>query len=397
MKVLQINSVCGIRSTGRICTDIAETLSKQGDSSIIAFGREDVPEKYRGISHRISSDIDVKISALSSRIFDNMGFKSKKATERFVDWIKEYDPDIIHLHNIHGYYINIEILFNYLKSTGKPVIWTLHDCWAFTGHCCHFSYAGCDKWKTGCHDCPQKSEYPKSMLADRSRFNFFKKKEIFKGLKNLTIVTPSNWLAEKVRESFLGEYPVVAIPNGIDLSLFKPTSGDFVQKNNLSGKKIILGVASVWNNRKGLEDFISLSKKIDDNKKIVLVGLNKSQIADLPDNIIGIERTNNIGELADIYTSAFVFVNPSREETMGLTTVEAMACGTPVIVYNATAVPEVVDDKSGLVLKVGDVDGIVTALSKIDFKSEDCIKQAMKYEKSVQYGKYINIYQSILE
>ena len=397
MKVLQINSVCGIRSTGRICTDIAETLSKQGDSSIIAFGREDVPEKYKEISHRISSDVDVKLSVLSSRIFDNMGFKSKKATERFVDWIKEYDPDIIHLHNIHGYYINIEILFNYLKSTGKPVIWTLHDCWAFTGHCCHFSYAGCDKWKTGCHDCPQKSEYPKSMLADRSRFNFFKKKEIFKGLKNLTIVTPSNWLAEKVRESFLGGYPVVAIPNGIDLSLFKPTSGDFVQKNNLSGKKIILGVASVWNNRKGLEDFISLSKKIDDNKKIVLVGLNKSQIADLPDNIIGIERTNNIGELADIYTSAFVFVNPSREETMGLTTVEAMACGTPVIVYNATAVPEVVDDKSGLVLKVGDVDGIVTALSKIDFKSEDCIKQAMKYEKSVQYGKYINIYQSILE
>ena len=344
MKVLQINSVCGIRSTGRICTDLADVLLQDGHECKIAYGRESVPEKYGKIAVRIGNDLDAKMHALQSRIFDNAGFGSRQATEKFIEWVKEYNPDIIHLHNIHGYYINIEVLFNYLAESNKPVVWTLHDCWAFTGHCAYFSYVKCDKWKTGCFNCPQKKRYPSSLLWDASKQNWQKKKALFTSVKNMTLVTPSKWLANEVKKSFLSNYPMKVIANGIDLDVFKPTPSDFKEKNGLVGKKIILGVASSWSECKGLKDFIELSKILDEKYKIVLVGLSGNQIKELPENVMAISRTNNVKELAEIYTAADIFFNPTYEDNFPTVNLEAQACGTPVITYrtggSVESVPE---------------------------------------------------------
>lgn len=348
MKILQINSVCGIRSTGRICTDLAEVLEQNGHECKIAYGRETVPEKYQKYAIRIGSDFDVKRHAIQSRFFDNTGFGSKHATVKFIEWVKEYNPDVIHLHNIHGYYINIEILFNFLAETDKSIIWTLHDCWAFTGHCAYYSYIKCDKWKTGCNNCPQKRSYPSSFLFDQSKQNWIKKKALFTSVKNIILVTPSKWLANEVKQSFLRKYPVNVIPNGIDLNVFKPTSSDFREKNGLVGKKIILGVASVWDKRKGLNDFFELSKILDDNYKIVLVGLSKNQMNDLPKNILAISRTNNVKELAEIYSSADVLFNPTYEDNYPTVNLEAQACGIPVITYRTGGSVESVPEKNVL-------------------------------------------------
>ena len=346
MRVLQINSVCGIRSTGRICTDLADVLLQDGHECKIAYGRESVPEKYRKIAVRIGNDLDAKMHALQSRIFDNAGFGSRLATEKFIEWVKEYNPDIIHLHNIHGYYINIEVLFKYLAESNKPVIWTLHDCWACTGHCAYFSYVKCDKWKTGCFNCPQKKRYPLSLLWDASKQNWQKKKALFTSVKNMTLVTPSKWLANEVKKSFLSNYPMNVIANGIDLDVFKPTPSDFKEKNGLVGKKIILGVASSWSECKGLKDFIELSKILDEKYKIVLVGLSGNQIKELPENVMAISRTNNVKELAEIYTAADIFFNPTYEDNFPTVNLEAQACGTPVITYRTGGSVESVPEKN---------------------------------------------------
>ncbi len=393
MKILMINSVCGYGSTGRICTDLADALVEKGHTVKIAYGRENVPEKYMKYAVRINTDIGVKFHGIRSRLLDDTGFGSKKATEKFIEWVREYDPDIIHLHNIHGYYINIDVLFRYLTEAKKKVIWTLHDCWAFTGHCAYFSYTGCDKWKSGCFECPQKKEYPQSLIIDNSKKNWRLKKDLFTSIDEMILVTPSKWLSGLVKESFLNKYPVEVIYNGIDTNVFKPTKSDFRIKNGLENKKIILGVASVWDRRKGLDDFIKLSELLDDTYKIVLVGLSNEQMNVIPAKILGIPRTNSVSELAEIYSVADVFVNPSMEETMGLVTVEAMACGTPVITYNLTAVPEVVGEKCGYTTKPSYKE-VYSCLNKMNFNSEDCILHSKKFEKNKQYGYYISLYES---
>lgn len=396
MKVLEINSVCGIRSTGRICTDLADVLKENGHECRIAYGRETVPEKYKDISYQIGTNTDVKLHALKARLFDSAGFGSKKATERLIEKIKEYNPDIIHLHNIHGYYIDIEILFNYLAAEDKPVVWTLHDCWTFTGHCAHFDYIGCKKWKNGCGRCPQKGTYPSSILLDRSKQNWNKKKALFTSVKNMTLVTPSEWLAGLVKQSFLGKYPIKAIPNGIDLTAFKPTKSNFREKYGLQNKKVILGVATAWSERKGLNEFKELANLLDEDYKVVLLGLNAEQINDLPQNILGLSATDTLEELSGIYTEADVFVNAGKEETMGLTTVEAMACGTPAAVSNLTAVPEVVTPDGGIVLEKLTAEDIKQGIERVLGTTFNTRKNAEKYEKKQQYLKYLNLYNEIL-
>ncbi|MSU05586.1 glycosyltransferase [Spirochaetales bacterium NM-380-WT-3C1] len=335
MKILMINVSCGTGSTGRICTDLADALEKNGHIVKIAYGRDAVAQRHQKYAVRIGNDFDVYSHVLQARLFDRMGFGSKRVTEKFIEWVKEYDPDVIHLHNIHGYYINIEVLFNYLKTCGKRIIWTLHDCWAFTGHCAFFDYVGCNKWKTGCEHCSQKTEYPARVGIDGSKRNYGVKKELFSGVHNLTIVTPSEWLAKLLKESFLAEYPVKVIKNGINTSIFKNTKSNIKERFGISeDKKIVLGVASVWDSRKGLEDFLKLSKLLDDKYKIVLIGLNKKQIEKLPNNILGIERTENIQELVAWYSVADVFVNPTYEDNYPTTNLESIACGTPVITYD---------------------------------------------------------------
>lgn len=399
MKVLQINSVCGIRSTGRICSDIADILAENGDQCKIAYGREVVPERAQGYAHKIGSDFSCKVDALKTRLFDNAGFNSKRATRELVKWIEEYNPDIIHLHNLHGYYINIDILFGYLREIKKPVVWTLHDCWAFTGHCPYYSMADCEKWRKGCFDCPQFKDYPASVFLDNSSKNYKRKKQLFTSMENMMLVTPSEWLAGIVRESFMGKYPVVAIPNGIDLDLFKPTESSFRKEYGLENKKIVLGVASTWGESKGINVFAELSRILPEEYKVVVVGMSQedAQKQGLPKDILYISRTNSVQELSGIYTAADVFVNPSRQETMGLTTVEAMACGTPVVVSNYTAVPEVVDENGGIVVEDISPEKIFDAIKTVlNREYKNTVENAKKYEKKQQFLKYTELYRKCI-
>lgn len=330
MKVLLINSVCGIGSTGRICTDLAQQFEAAGDEVKIAYGRKGtVPEQFQKYAVRIGTDWDCKMHAIQTRLFDTHGFGSKHATKKFLQWAEEYKPDLLWLHNIHGYYINVEMLFVWIKKHPEmQVKWTLHDCWAFTGHCSH---------------CSQLRRYPACYAMSSVRRNFARKRAAFTRMPNLTLITPSKWLADLVKQSFLKEYPVEVHYNTIDTTIFKPTPSDFRERYGLQDKIIVLGVANVWEDRKGLFDFYKLAEMLDDHYAIVLVGLSEKQIEDLPKNIKGIQRTNSPKELVAIYTAADVFVNPSVEETFGMTPVEAQACGAPSIVYEGTACAEVAE------------------------------------------------------
>lgn len=399
MKVLQINSVCGIGSTGRIATDIHKILIEQGHESYIAYGR-DLPKNCDN-AIKIGTKLDNYTHVAKTRIFDKHGFGSKKATIEFIEKVKELNPDIIHLHNIHGYYINVEVLFNYLKETDKPIIWTLHDCWSFTGHCSHFDYIGCEKWKTSCNSCPQKLEYPKSILLDNSRSNYLKKKDLFTGVKNLTIITPSKWLAGRVKDSYLNKYSVQVINNGIDLDIFKPTESNIRQKYKINDKFVILGVSSIWNKKKGLHHFVELSKIISPNEVIVLVGLDRNQVNNLPDNIITITKTNDTRELAEIYSASDVFVNLTLEDTFPTVNLESRACGLPVITYNTGGSSESISTAYGMVIKQNMIDTVLHAIN--DIKTQR-LKNHSKiiasecnylFDKNKQFLKYINLYKEI--
>lgn len=363
MKVLFINTVQGKGSTGRIIKDIGQAVENAGGQYMVAFGRGDDTDPEH--TYRIGGKLSVYAHALLSRLTDRAGFYSRKATKELVAFIQEYAPDVIHLHNLHGYYVNLEILFDYLKTefSGK-VVWTLHDCWAFTGHCVHYAYAGCDRWKTGCHHCREKGSYPASVLADRSRKNYMDKKRIFTGVPNMTIVTVSQWLKEQAEASFLGCYPVVRVYNGIDYDIFRPLESDIRQKLGLENKKMILSVSDGWNDRKGYFRLLELAVAAPPDWHFVVVGLSKKQIAAMPENITGMERTWNQEELIKLYTAADVFYNPSVEETFGLVTAEALACGTPAVVMNSTACPEPLGDY-GIALKSTDVREALDAITEI--------------------------------
>ncbi len=355
MKILFINSVCGIGSTGRIVTETAEKYMAQGHICKIAYGREQAPPQYKEISYRIGTDMGVKLNGARARLLDNEGFGAKHATRKFIKWANNYNPDTLWLHNLHGYYLNIKLLFDWIKSRPQmKVKWTLHDCWAFTGHCSHFSFVGCKRWIKGCESCVQKGCYPASLLLDNSKDNYRKKKNAFCGVENMTLTVPSRWMASLVKQSFLKDYRVEVVHNAIDKDSFRPTESGFRKSYGLEGKIIVLGVSGVWTDRKGLYDFHALARELDSSYKIVLVGtLSKKQKKELPAEILCIDKTNSKKELAAIYTAADVFVNPSREESFGLTTVEALSCGTTPIVYKSTACEEVVSLYGGVAVDFG--------------------------------------------
>lgn len=360
MRVLFINSVCGIGSTGRICTDLAQKLEAEGHEVKIAYGRNgNVPDKFKKYAVRIGSDFDCKMHALQTRLFDKHGFGSKSATKNFLEWAENYKPDLLWLHNIHGYYINVEILFAWIKQHPEmKVRWTLHDCWAFTGHCSYFTIVKCEQWKEHCSYCCQLRRYPACYFMSSVRKNFERKLKAFTGVKNMTLITPSKWLAGLTRQSFLKEYPVEVHYNTIDKTIFKPTPSDFRQRYGLENKKIILGVANVWEERKGLKDFFKLAQMLDDKYVIVLVGLSKKQMQELPKNIKGIMRTNSPQELAAIYTAADVFVNPTYEDNYPTVNLEAEACGTRVITYNTGGCKETVQRADSVVVETGKVEEV---------------------------------------
>lgn len=401
MKILQINVCCGVGSTGRICTDIAALAEQRGYTCKVAYGRDAVPSVYEKYAVKIGNTLSILVDGAMSRIADRAGFNSSLATRRFMKWVREYDPDIIHLHNLHGYYINIEQLFDYLKETQKPVVWTLHDCWSFTGHCAHFDLIGCDKWKRECGDCPQKREYPASFLWDGSRKNFEKKKNCFTGLDNLTIVTPSQWLSGLVKASFLKSYDTAVIPNGIDRTVFVPTESDFRRKYGCEDKFILLGVSFGWGKKKGLDVFIELAKRLDDRFQIVLVGTDESTDGQLPDNVLSIHKTDSPQELAQIYTAADLLVNPTREDTYPTVNMEALSCGTPVVTFATGGSPEMLDETCGSVVPQNDVDALFNEINRImrkaPYAKQACLAKAENFDREQRFLEYIHLYEQKTE
>lgn len=365
MKVLFINSGCGTGSTAKICQGLADEYLNDGHEVKIAYGRSEfVVDKYKPYVVRIGSKYDVKLHALKTRFTDKHGLGSKKSTKKFLEWAEKYSPDLLWLHNIHGYYINYELLFAWIKKHPKmEVRWTLHDCWAFTGHCAYYSYVECEKWKKQCNKCVQKSIYPGSLFFDNSENNFKRKKEAFTGVKNLTIVVPSQWLAEQVKQSFLNEYNIEVKHNIINTDIFRPRVSNFRERFGLKEKIVILGVASPWNERKGISDYFELARKLDDKYTLVMVGLNDKQMKTKPNNILGIKRTNDQIELSEIYSAADVFLNMTHEDNYPTVNLEARACGTPIITYNSGGSPESAGEDA-IIVYSNSVDDVLDIIKK---------------------------------
>ncbi|MCQ2238672.1 MAG: glycosyltransferase [Bacteroidaceae bacterium] len=390
--ILHINVVANQGSTGKIAEQIGGLVKQKGWRSIIAYGRWQNESESDLI--RIGSDWGVRLHALKSRFFDNSGLCSNSATRHFIEQIKILSPDIIHLSNIHGYYINYKILFDFLKAYGKPVVWTLHDCWPITGHCAYFDYPKCHKWKIGCGGCPCLDKYPKSLGFDRSDKNYLDKKKSFLGVGNLTLIPVSNWLEGLLKESFLKEYPMRMIHNGIDLSNFKPAA----RPND--GKFRIIGVSNIWEPRKGLPDVLKLREMLSPDYEITIVGLSKKQISQLPIGINGISRTGSQLELSRLYAESDVLINPTYEDNYPTVNLEALACGTPVITYRTGGSPESLTSESGVVVNQGDVKAMADAImqmKKRPMSSDACRMHALEcFDKDKCFERYVELYEELL-
>ena len=406
-KILQINTVAVNGSTGRISEGIGDAAIARGYDSYIAYGRGN-PSKSSSSLIKIGNNVSVINHILHTRLFDKQGLCSYLSTRTLVEEIEKLQPSIVHLHNLHGNYLNYKILFNYLAESDIPVVWTIHDCWPITGHCVHFTAVDCEKWKRGCEKCPRLSGYPKSIFLDRSKKNYIDKKEAFTSLNKMFIVPVSKWLEDVLKDSFLGGYDINYIHNGIDVDKFYPRKDDVKRTKSIYGfndKFVILGVATGWSQDNGLYDFIELRKHLSDDYLIVLVGVTPTLKKNLPDGIIGIERTDSIDELAAIYSSVDIFINGSKEETFGLVTAESMACGTPVIVYDSTACSEIVTDETGYVVEVGDLNAVIAAIKShqnlpAEIKSnmsEHCSDYVHRhFRKEDKYHEYVDLYDRIL-
>lgn len=391
MKIVQINAVCSKGSTGKICLSVSKLLDEKNIENYIIYSGND--EKIPN-AVTCAGKPYIKVQALKSRVFGNYGFNSHIETGKIISQLNRIKPDIVHLHNLHGHNCNLKMLFDYFKAHKIRLFWTFHDCWAFTGYCPHYDMIGCDKWQTECRDCPQSREY--SFFFDNSNKLFKNKKELFSGL-DLTIITPSQWLADEVKKSFLKEYPVKVIHNGIDLETFKFTESDFKQKYNIGDKHVVLGVAFGWGERKGLDVFIDLAKMLDSNKyQIVLVGTDDNTDKLLPDNVISIHRTSDQTELAKIYSAADVFANPTREENFPTVNLESLACGTPVVSFDTGGCKETFSQDTGIAVEKNDnsalYDAIVSVCEGNAFTHENCRKRAEEFEVSECFKKYVDLY-----
>lgn len=395
MRLLQINVTCNWGSHGTIAESISRLAMQRGWECYTAFGRGDAKSATEVI--RIGNTFDIYVHGVESMLLDDHGLGSRRATKGLIDRISEIQPDIIHLHNIHGYYLNYKILFDFLKRYNRPVVWTLHDCWSFTGHCSHFEWNGCDRWKSGCHDCEFKKGYPTSLLFERSRRNYDLKMASFTSVANLTLVPVSEWLERLLRESFLRDCNIRTIHNGIDLGVFRPM---IAESPTPKESRHILGVASVWPQSKGLADFIRLRELLPENYRITLIGLSEKQIHQLPAGIHGIGRTNNVEELVGYYNEADVFVNPTYEDNFPTVNLEALACGTPVITYNTGGSPEAIDERTGVVVEQGNVASLAAAIREMmatPLSSSDCRERAEAlFNRDKCFEEYINLYERLL-
>ena len=405
MKVLQINVTANWGSTGHIAEQINLQAQQRGWDTYIAYGRHATPSKSKLI--KCGSQLQVYEHYAEYCLLDNDGLASRLATRKLIREISELKPDIIHLHNIHDHWLNYKILFDYLNTLGIPIVWTIHDCWAFTGDCCHFTAFGCERWKTGCsQSCPYRKSRFCGNFSNRTEEHYKLKKRLFLSTRNLSLVPVSKWLEGVVRDSFLKEKNIQTIYNGVDTEVFHPLKDTeaVLKKYGLENTRYVMGVATAWSERKGFPDYCKLAALIEDDIKIVLVGLNSKKIKEAEKyGIIGIARTENVLELAALYNGASIILNLSYEETFGLTTVEGFACGTPSIVYNSTASPELVSPDTGIIVNPGDVEGIAAAVRRImenpaHFTLENCRRRAVEnFNKDQQFAKYISLYKSLLQ
>lgn len=406
-KVLLVNVSANSGSTGRIAEEIGQTAISRGYDSYFGYGR--LGRESKSTLIKIGNDWDIRWHGLESLLWDNHGFGSRMATNKFISEIERIKPDVINLHNVHGYYLNVEILFEYLAKTDIPVVWTLHDCWPFTGHCSYFDRYNCEKWKTGCHHCPNSKGYPKSLFLDRSKANYARKKELFNKSKNITFVAVCQWMANNVKDSFLGRYPVETIYNGVDIETFRPRFKGLNGSNSMKAKlginenvKVVLGVASTWDRRKGLDDFVKLRTMMNDKYAIVLVGLNDKQIAALPEGVIGIKRTESVDQLAELYSLADVFVNPTYVDNFPTTNIEALACGTPVVTYRTGGSPEAIDEFTGMVIGQGNVEQLRAAVEHFAMNksrySMACRERAVKcFNKQDRFNDYVELFDNLIK
>ena len=425
MKILQVNTVIKGSSVGRIMADLYEVIKDSGNEARVAVGREPMPEGYEGVL--IGNKGDFYQHIVKNFLQGEAGFGSVETTRKFLSWVDAEKPDLIHLHNIHGFYLQVEMLFEYIKKRDIPVVWTLHDCWSFTGHCAYYDFAACEKWKTGCHTCMQHAKvYPYAIFKDNTTASYARKRKAFCGVKNLTIVTPSHWLKKQVEQSFLKEYPVAVIPNGVDLSVFTPAhtkgvgsensngveNGRYAKNgndggnhsdDNASGIKTILGVANIWELRKGLVYFEKLAKDLPGDYRVELIGVNKKQKRELKkkygSKVIARERTANVDELVEAYRNAAVFVNATLEDNFPTTNLEALACGTPVVTYETGGSGEAVTQETGIVVRRGSYDKLLEAVLDASggrFLKEDCLKRAKEFDKETRYEEYLKLYEEVL-
>lgn len=395
MRVLFVNLVYGTGSTGKIIADIMNLLKKGGNDVKALYGTGARSDNAEAV--RVSGKFGYYFHNAMSRFTDHAGLYSWAATGKMIREIRAFQPDLIHLHTLHGFYVNYEMLFRFLKKANIPVVWTLHDCWTFTGHCTHFSQANCTQWKTLCRDCKLLYRYPQCYWKGDVKRNYLRKKRAFTDVNNLTVTTPSQWLADQVAESFLRDYPRIVIPNGIDRTVFRPQASSLRETYHLENKKIVLGAANAWNARKGLPDLLTLAERLGPDYQVVLIGLTEKQLPEIPPNVLGLLRTADQMELAQWYSAADVFVNPTYEETFGLTTVEAQACGTPVVVYETDGCPETVAPGNGQLTPQGDLSALERAVRDITGSGlrADQLKMA-RFDKEVVYQAYIRSYETVL-
>lgn len=403
MKILRITTEINKSSIGRTTEQLGNYVLAEGWESYIAWGRSDGKSTSKKV--KIGNKFSVFIHGLITRLFDLHGHGSYFATKRLVRQIKGINPQIIHLHDVHGYYLNLRVLFNFLRTSKIPVVWTHHDCWAFTGHCGFYSSIGCEKWKTGCHHCPAYKSYPSSLFFDNSRYQYVFKKRLFTSLERLYNVGVSEWMSKQLRESFFNQYPIRTICNGIDTDVFYPRQENanvVREKYQLGDGEILIGVATAWGERKGLSDYRQLRNRLGNEYTIVLVGVPKEIQETLPKGIIGIRRTDSISELCDLYSAATIVMNLASAESFGKTTPEGLACGVPSIVYNCTASPDLVDEKTGIVVEKGDIDALEIAVKTIcSWDREETIRHCRAracelYSTKNNWPKYIKLYKEIL-
>ena len=407
MRIVQINPVIrSTTSTGKIMEEIAAVATEAGWECYAAYskGRDGVPSGVQGLVP-VGSKVSVAVHLLLTRLFDLHGRGSVLATRRFVKTLRELDPDVIHIHNIHGYFLNYRILFDYLASAGKPVVWTVHDCWLYTGHCYHYASAGCCRWQSHCGHCPQRKAFPSSWIADRSFRNFDDKRRAFTSVPSFTLVTVSEWMKGEMSRSFLRDCRFEVIHNGIDTEVFSPKRETGLrEKLGIGGRNVILGVASIWNREKGLEDFARLDSMLDHGREvIVLVGLKESQKAGLPQTMIGISRTADAGQLAELYSMASVFANPTWQDNYPTVNMEAISCGTPVVTYRTGGSVETINELTGFVVEQGDVEAMLDCIRRIEAAGKEvwtagCRHYALgHFRKQDRYEDYIRLYERLTD